>query len=154
MSSDCVVAVETSEKFALSIGRTFHEVQEEKVQAFAQEVTKGYTDGTQLVVKAISEAEFHDLYEGPTLPIYEEVEWFADPLGRVIGTVVYDRTDNDWSYVVLGRDEHGTFRGIHNVVSLPDRETAAEQLRDRITEYLRIGVDVFPQGDAGPWWEG
>jgi len=42
--------------------------------------------------------------------MHEEVEWVADLLERVLGAVVRDRIDNDWSYAVLGRDEHGIFR--------------------------------------------
>ena len=83
----------------------------------------------------------------------EEVEWFSDLLRRVLGTVVRDRIDDDWSYVVLGRDEHGIFRAIDFKVSLPTQETAAEQLGEKMREHLSTGATVFPQGDdALPGW--
>jgi hypothetical protein len=109
---------------------------------------------TSLELKNISEEEFHSLYEGPSSFMHNEVESVSDLLERVLGTVVLDRIDDDWLYVVLGRDEHGTFRAIDFKVSLPDQETAAEQLRQKMREHLSTGVEVFPQGDEGPYWKG
>jgi hypothetical protein len=118
----------------------------------------GRTPGTQIIkmtsleLKNISEQEFHSFYEGPPSFMHEEVEWVSDLLERVLGTVVRDRIDDDWSYVVLGRDEHGIFRAIDFKISFPDQETAAEQSREKIREHLRTGATVFPQGDDGPGW--
>jgi hypothetical protein len=76
----------------------------------------------------------------------------SDLLKRVLGAVVLDRIDDDWSYVVFGRDEHGIFRAIDLKVSLPSQEIAAEQLREKMREHLSTGATVFPQGDEGPGW--
>jgi hypothetical protein len=84
--------------------------------------------------------------------MHEEVEWVSDLLKRVLGAVVLDRIDDDWSYVVFGRDEHGIFRAIDLKVSLPSQEIAAEQLREKMREHLSTGATVFPQGDEGPGW--
>ncbi len=107
---------------------------------------------TSLELKPISEEEFHSLYEGPPSLLHEEVEWFSDHSCRVLGAVVRDRIDDDWSYVVLGRDEHGIFRAIGLEVSIPDQKTAAECLRLHMMEYLAPGATVFPQGDDGLGW--
>jgi hypothetical protein len=37
------------------------------------------------------------------------VEWFADDMGAVLGAIAYDEGDLDWSFVILGRDNHGQF---------------------------------------------
>jgi hypothetical protein len=107
---------------------------------------------SKLVIKNISREEFHSLYLRPEAFTVLEVAWFSDPLQKVIGTVAQDRFDHDWSYVVLGRDEHGIFRAIDFKISLPDQETATEQLREKIREHLSTGATVFPQGDDGPGW--
>ena len=107
---------------------------------------------TSLELKNISEEEFQTLYEGPPSFMHEEVEWVSDLLEHVLGTVVRDRIDDDWSYVVLGRDEHGTFRAVDLKVSLPDEETASEQLWQKMREHLSTRATVFPQGDEGPGW--
>src|SRR5688572_10126195 len=42
----------------------------------------------------------------------EELAWYRDPREVVIGTVFRDVTDNDYAFVLLGRDEHSQFRWI------------------------------------------
>ena len=107
---------------------------------------------TSLELRNISEERFDSLYEGPPSFMHKEVEWVSDLLERVLGAVVRDRIDDDWSYVVLGRDEHGIFRAIDLKISLPSQEIAAEQLREKMKEHLSTGAAVFPQGDEGPGW--
>jgi hypothetical protein len=77
----------------------------------------------------------------------EERAWFADSSNNVAGTVLLDKTDEDWSYVVLGRDERGDFRCIDMKVSLPIQADAERELQGRMQEYERSGQTVFPQGD-------
>lgn len=48
--------------------------------------------------------------------LYEEVEWFADEMGNIIGSIIRDRTDDDWSWVMMGRD---VFRAIELDTCLP-----------------------------------
>ena len=39
----------------------------------------------------------------------EQVEWFANPLGNIIGTIA-GKMDKGWSYAVLKGDQRGNFR--------------------------------------------
>ena len=107
---------------------------------------------TSLELKSISEEEFHSLYEGPPSLLHEEAEWASDPSRRVLGTVVRDRIDDDWPYVVLGRDEHRIFRAIDFKISISTQEDAAEQLHEAMQKSLSTGAEIFPQGDEGPGW--
>jgi len=60
--------------------------------------------------------------------ILQEREWYADPTQNVIGTVVLDLVDDDWSFVALQRDELGDFRPVRYAVSLKKREDARKEL--------------------------
>ena len=79
--------------------------------------------------------------------VFEEVEWFADAHGVVIGVLARDRQDGDWAYVILGRDERGAFRAFENEVSFDERHEAREQLIGIMEHVVSSGTKVFPQGD-------
>lgn len=67
----------------------------------------------RMAIRSLSRKKF-DTNKPSRSPILEqtieEVEWFADDGGNVIGVLARDRTDKDWSIAVLGRDERGKFR--------------------------------------------
>jgi hypothetical protein len=77
-----------------------------------------------------------------------ELEWFSDHDERVLGIVVIDNTDKDWSWMVLGRDEAGLFRAIDLGVSISTREEARALLATKLTEHSETGESIFPQGDV------
>ena len=77
-----------------------------------------------------------------------EVEWYADAAENMLGAILLDHTDDDWNYVLLGRDERGLFRWIHGEVSFDSIDGARSALHLRIDEFARRGDIVFPQGDA------
>ena len=80
-----------------------------------------------------------------TAIIAVEKEWFADKQRIILGALVLDRTDDDWGYVVLGRDQWGTFRWIDGEVSIEGRDQAREQLVATMLKILGSGQKVFPQ---------
>lgn len=80
--------------------------------------------------------------------VVTEVEWFSDDDERVLGIVALDNTDQDWSWMVLGRDEAGLFRAIDLGVSILTREEARTLLAAKLIEYSETGKSVFPQGDV------
>ena len=63
----------------------------------------------------------------------------------LLGVVVLNGVDQDYGYVVLGRDEHGRFRAIDVMCSYPSIEEARAALRNIMCEIEDIGVTVFPQ---------
>lgn len=79
--------------------------------------------------------------------VFEEVEWFADLHGHIIGVLARDRHDNDWAYVILGRDERGAFRAFENDVSFAARDEARHQLVGIMEHIAASGTRVFPQKD-------
>lgn len=80
--------------------------------------------------------------------VAEEEEWFADEARNVLGVLVRDRIDNDWGYLILGRDEESRFRAVHLDVSIKTRDKACEQLLAAMAEIERSGERVFPQGEG------
>ena len=46
------------------------------------------------------------------------VEWFADDAGAILGAIAYDQFDLEWSLVVVGQDNHGTFRALDRAAGL------------------------------------
>ena len=82
------------------------------------------------------------------LPIGEEAEWFADEARNILGVLVRDRVDDDWGYVILGRDEESRFRAVTLDVSIETRDKAREQLLGAMAEIEQLGATVFPQGEG------
>jgi hypothetical protein len=103
-----------------------------------------------MAIKTLSKAQF-DAFNparGPMIgAIATEKAWFADDAGNVIGTVLLDRTDNDWNYVILGRDERGAFRWIQGDSSFETRDRAEQKLIEAMAKIEESGETVFPQGD-------
>jgi hypothetical protein len=77
-----------------------------------------------------------------------EVEWYSDTAENVLGAVVLDLVDKDWSWVVLGRDEVGLFRAIDFDVSTPSTAKARTILRERMRKHSKTGESIFPQFDV------
>jgi len=75
----------------------------------------------------------------------EERAWYADSNRIIAGAVLFDITDKDWSYVVLGPDRQGSFRWIAGDTSFETQGEAASQLRQKMDEIVASGETVFPQ---------
>lgn len=104
------------------------------------------TDG----ITPISRLHFEALCHSRTpnaAAISTEVEWWAGPEERVLGTVVFDVTDKDWFWILLGRDERSVFRCIDINVSIETLEHCREQLKVAIAKASATGQTIFPQMD-------
>ena len=77
----------------------------------------------------------------------EELAWYRDPQEVVIGTVFRDVTDDDFAFVVLGRDQHAQFRWIDGGASYATQAEATDGLLGAINAALISGEVTFPQGD-------
>ncbi len=76
-----------------------------------------------------------------------EVEWYADSKEWILGTVVLDLVDFDWSHCVLGRDKDGRFRFIAGGVSAPTQREANIRLMNEMNRQIKTGNSAFSQGD-------
>lgn len=79
--------------------------------------------------------------------ISEEVEWFSDENEHVLGIVLLDLVDSDWSWVVLGRDANSLFRAVDLQTSISSKDEARKQLHARLLHHASAGIGGFVQGD-------
>ncbi len=103
------------------------------------------------MTKRLSKARFEALSfsRKPQAELYaEELEWYSDKDENVIATLIRDRIDYDFGYIILGRDERALFRSIDANVSFEDIVNARQSLKEKIAEYALKGDIVFPQGDS------
>ena len=102
----------------------------------------------KLPIESLLKCEFDALKPArhpATAAIAVEKEWFADRERTLLGALLLDRTDEDWVYVVLGRDQLGTFRWIDGESSIKSRGLARERLVATMQRILESGQKVFPQ---------
>jgi ribosomal protein L30 len=83
-----------------------------------------------------------------TVTFLEEAEWYATGDNRVLGMVVRDLNDDDWGWIILGRDERLRFRAIDVMSSLPSIERARSDLMARMEFHNGEPDETFFQGDA------
>ncbi len=104
-------------------------------------------------VKPISRERFNAFVSWTRSPIAlyfgTELDWYADTNERVLGAVVLDHTDQDFGYVILGRDEVGRFRAIDQRVSFPNGGMARSRLKQALRQWSETVKSVFPHGDPG-----
>ena len=91
----------------------------------------GATKNTFMIVKTISRSEFDQLLpHNPVLEhlMVEQVEWFANTSGNLLGTLAKGKGVSDCNYVILKRDQDGHFQ-VHKVMNnLLDLKTAKDDL--------------------------
>jgi hypothetical protein len=99
-------------------------------------------------IRRLSKARFDALSfsKHPSANLFSEaVEWYSDKDEVLIGLVLWYAIDNDWVYVVLGRDEAGLFRAITQGVNIPSQKEARDALRSSIRRIKATGQTVFTQ---------
>lgn len=79
--------------------------------------------------------------------INKEVEWYTDERKILIANIFIDKFDNDWNFVIFGRDTRKIFRGIYVGVSFNCLEDARKELEKKLTEFSQEGHEQYPQGD-------
>lgn len=76
-----------------------------------------------------------------------ELEWYSDGNEKVLGVIIQDTTDLDYSCVVMGRDRIGRYRAVHLspfVGTVGKARSAASEL---LAEYALKDPREFEQGD-------
>jgi hypothetical protein len=101
-----------------------------------------------VAIREITRQEF-DAYQPIRVPgienMFEELLYYADETGAVIGLVARDRVDNDWGWLIIGRDEYGQFRAVDNGMKLSSEEAARDALITAMEELVASGQQIFPQ---------
>lgn len=76
-----------------------------------------------------------------------EIRWFANQYETVLGVMLLDIHDKDFTAILLGRDAVGRYRCIDLECSFETSQTAHCWLVDKITTVTLSGKTVFEQGD-------
>lgn len=76
-----------------------------------------------------------------------EIGWFANKDETVLGVVLIDICDKDFSAILLGRDAVGRYRCFDQKVSMKTPQEAHAWLVDKITAATLSGRTVFEQDD-------
>jgi HJR/Mrr/RecB family endonuclease len=84
-----------------------------------------------MAIREISEDEFnsYNIGRAPSLMLAEEISWFADDEAKLLGTVLIDKIDKDWSYIILALESDGVYRYADGKVSVEDQEECEEDLK-------------------------
>jgi hypothetical protein len=77
----------------------------------------------------------------------EELEWFEIGNERLLGVVLFDRTDRDFGWVILARDRMNRFRALKFEHSLPTKKSARQALKIALARTVKQRTDSFYQGD-------
>jgi ribosomal protein L30 len=106
-------------------------------------------------IKPLSLMRFNALAGYSRLPatvlMFEELEWHGTNDERVIGALVEDREDEDFGWIVLGRDERLRFRAIAAGSGLVSADAARDELFSAMKAEHPKPDEGLHQGDAfGP----
>ena len=79
------------------------------------------------MIKSVQKVSYNILWNGDPR-LHEELMWYATDDDRVLGVVIRDRVDNDYSWVLLMQEGGGVFKGVDLNTSQPDVATATAEL--------------------------
>jgi hypothetical protein len=91
--------------------------------------TPSYAEqGRTETMTEITQEEFskYDVVKPGSNPFTTEMAWFKH--GDMLGIVLLDKTDHDWSFVALEQDADGRYRGFDLGVSRPSKDAARSDL--------------------------
>ena len=103
--------------------------------------------GPRVFVTPITRNDFRGEFPFDTddMGLTMEEGWFTDESESFLGVILEDKTDSDWGYVILARDEHFVFRAIDAAPSFPTREIARSELQLAIARLVMNGQRIFPR---------
>lgn len=76
-----------------------------------------------------------------------EIKWYAAGNRKVLATLILDKADQDYNFVILVRDARRLFRAWNVSCSHPTIEDAEKELAEKIDVLVNDGQDVYVQGD-------
>lgn len=79
--------------------------------------------------------------------IMEEIEWFADVHGVVIGTIARDKFLDEWSVSIFGPDSLGRFRPLAAATGMANLSEARSRLLEEMKGVLATGGVVLLDAD-------
>lgn len=106
-----------------------------------------------MTIREIDERRFQALAgytrDYRTILYLQELSWFETDDGRVLGVQFRDRTDRDFAWLSLGRDERARFRMIEAGHSLATTEEACAALKTSMLRWQAEPDEAMHQGRKG-----
>ncbi|MCI1753615.1 MAG: restriction endonuclease [Flavobacteriales bacterium] len=94
------------------------------------------------IVEIITEETFNefniDKIQG-LLGIVDECHWFRVKESNLLGTILFDKIDRDWGYVILALDEDGQFRFTDGDSSIETEGAAINALTKKLEHITKTG---------------
>lgn len=93
-------------------------------------------------IKSISKKEFYQLnvIKETKLDVFAtEIEWFKDNENRILGVLLKDKIDDDFSYVIFASEVNNTFRAVDVKVSISSIDSAKGELISKLNESIDKG---------------
>ena len=93
-----------------------------------------------MALKKISQEKFenYNFTKQPTLiGIATEEYWYSEDDANIIGTVLLDNIDKDWSYVIMALEDDGEYRFTDGEVSIETDEEAIDRLSSKMREFAK-----------------
>ncbi len=98
-----------------------------------------------MAIKRISEKEFYDynVIKNPMASVLgNEVSWFSEKENNLLATIINDRIDNDWGYVIFLKEPNGEYRATEVEASLETKEIAETKVLEKLEELVQSGKYV------------
>jgi restriction endonuclease Mrr len=98
-----------------------------------------------MAIKRISEKEFYDynVIKNPMASVLgNEVSWFSEKENNLLATIINDRIDNDWGYVILLKEPNGEYRATEVEASFETKEIAESKVLEKLEELVLSGKYV------------
>jgi len=95
-----------------------------------------------MAIKRISEGEFYDynVIKNPMASVLgNEVSWFSEKENNLLATIINDRIDNDWGYVILLKEPNGEYRATEVEASFETKEIAKSKVLGKLEELVSSG---------------
>lgn len=80
--------------------------------------------------------------------IAKELEYYSNFNKTILGTILFDYTDKDFSCVILCRDENKKFKAFDVKTDFKSVPQARKWIKRKIKDYTRNKVEVVEQGDS------
>lgn len=95
-----------------------------------------------MALQEITEKKFnsYNFNKSPSLFMFvSEIKWYADDDENILGTVLIDKIDKDWSYVIMALEDDGEYRFSDGKVSINSKEEATLELTTKMRDVSYCG---------------
>ena len=121
----------------------FHPFGSTTINSLLEDAHKAITVDINPNIVSLLKSEFEN-YKFERMPgpdsVTEEKEWFSDRNNNILGIVFRDKIDNDYGYLVLGKNENDFFSTIDVEINFEDRSTARNELYISMEKHLNNSI--------------